>query len=97
MKLFDSINGLIRGPGDELAIKRTQEIPDWYLDELKSDKLDSTRAPAGDFHRVCAVPVALYEQWLAEGYDVHKEPAEETCKRLRAAHLDAFITTNKRI
>lgn len=98
MKIYDVNNGLYMGPGEDgLAIKRSQEIPDWFLDDLKSDKLDSTTAPAGDFHRVCAVPVALVEQWLTEGFDVYKEPAQAIIKRLRAAQLDAFITTNKRI
>jgi hypothetical protein len=97
LQIFDNINRFITGPGGELAIKRTQEIPEWFLDDLRASKLDSTTAPAGDFHRVCAVPAGLAEQWLAEGYDVYKQPAAETIKRLRAAQLDAFITTNKRI
>lgn len=97
MHIHDVTHGLLAGPGDELAIKRSQEIPDEFLSSLREEKLDSTRAPAGDWHKVASIPVALYEQWKAQGFDVHKMPARETLKRLRAEQLDAFITTNKRI
>src|SRR4051812_9983217 len=97
MQIHDVRHGLVTGPGDELAIKRSQEIPDDYLSSLRAEKLDSKSVRAGEFHRVGVVPVALVEQWQAEGYDVYKQPVEETLKRLRAAQLDAFITSNKRI
>src|SRR5262245_6840312 len=88
---------LIAGPGDELAIKREQHIPDAFLKELRDEKLASTAVRAGEFMRVASIPVALVEQWLREGYDIQKEPVQKTLARLRAAHLDAFITTNKRV
>lgn len=97
MQIHDVKAGLVAGPGDELAIKRVQYIPDEFLSSLRQEKLDSKHVRAGEFHRVAAIPVAVVEQLQREGFDVFKMPVQETLKRLRAMQLDAFITSEKRI
>lgn len=80
-----------------LIIRNQQHIPDEHIAQLKRDKIDTMHTPTGDFYRVASIPVSVHEQWLREGYDCTREPIRSTLKRLRAQHLDAFITTNKRI
>lgn len=86
--------------GDEtnpLLIKKTQELPQEFLDSLKAERDASTSKPAGEFHRVASIPTVVYEKWLKEGYDAQKEPIAKTLAKLKAEHLDYFITTNKAI
>lgn len=80
----------------ELAVVRTQDIPDWWLESLKDSRLAS-RERAGETHRVCSVPTALAEKWLREGFDVYREPARAIVKRLREQGYDQFIATEKRV
>lgn len=84
------------GSVSDLAIQRSQYIPDDFMDDLKEAKhLSSERA--GAFHRVCSVPVAWVEKWRHEGFDIYKESAKAIIDRLKKEQLDHFITTNKRI
>lgn len=86
--------------GDEtnpLLIKKTQELPQEFLDSLKAERDASTSKPAGEFHRVASIPTVVYEKWLKDGYDAQKEPIAKTLAKLKAEHLDYFITTNKAI
>lgn len=78
-----------------LLIKHSQEITPEWLDTLKAEKMASTSAPAGEFHRVASIPVVVYEKWLREGYDPTKEPMAKTLAKLSTEGLDHFITTNK--
>ncbi len=87
-RLFSSVG--------DLAIQRVQEIPDYFLDELKAEK-DASDARAGEFHRVARVPVATAEKWMREGFDIYKEPAAAIVARLKKEQLDSFVTTKKRI
>lgn len=82
---------------DKLVIERFQEIPQWWLDELKTERFESKNRPAGEYHRAASIPQAVVDKWLAEGYDVFKEPVAKSLARLRAENLDAFITTDKQL
>ncbi len=82
---------------DQLGFVHTQHIPDDFVAALKRDKMDSARAPTGDFYRVASIPVSVVEDLLLKGYDVHKEPVRDTIRMLKLFGLDAFITTDKRI
>lgn len=82
---------------DGLYVHKAQQITDEYLDGLKDARIASTSAPAGEYHRIASIPVALVEKWLNEGFDVYKESAKAILKRLRNEDLGAFITSNKSI
>jgi len=91
---FEFLDGDSENP---LVIKRTQEITQEFLDDLKEARFQSTQAPAAEYHKVASIPAALHEVWLRQGFDCTRAPIKETLKRLRAEHLDAFIATEKRI
>lgn len=83
--------------GGEFFIKRTQEIPDWYLDQLQDHKFESAKRPEGDFMRLASIPVGIVEKWKREGFDVYREPVQKIIQRLKLEGYDKLITTAKRI
>lgn len=83
--------------GDNLIVEKTQDIPTWWLDQLKNDRFESKSKPMGEFHRAASIPQALHEQWLATGYDCTREPIRKTLAKLKHEGLDAFITTDKQL
>jgi hypothetical protein len=95
--IHDAQTTLKLGDKGEHYTKTTQFIPPEYLNQLKAEKEDSMAQREGEFMRVASIPVAVHEQWLREGFDMMKEPAKATIKRLRDQQLDAFITTNKSV
>lgn len=80
---------------DGLVIQKSQEIPQWYVDQLKDQRFNSKSNPAGEYHRAASIPVVIVEKWLKEGYDVYNEPVAKSLARLKAEGLDYFITTDK--
>lgn len=96
--IHDKLVDFVETPNDGLSIIHKQQIPDSFVSTLKSEKMDSVRTPSGDFYRVASIPVSVVEDLLRTyNFDVMKEPAHATLKMLRKLHLDAFITTDKRI
>ena len=89
--------------GTQLVIKRTQDIPDDYISQLKADKIDTLHAPMGDFHRVASIPLTVVQKWDREGFNLEAVLADgvnglrKVIDRLNAEALDAFITTRKQI
>jgi hypothetical protein len=94
-QLIDKLISFEDAPGEPLVIKHTQYIPDDFLGELRKEREASLSTPAGEFHRVCSIPTAWVDEWLAEGFDIYREPIKDVLKRLRAKQLDGFITSNK--
>lgn len=78
-------------------IEQYQEIPQWWVDQLKEHRADTKHAPSGEYHRAASIPQVVVDKWLAEGYDVFKEPVSKSLAKLRAEGLDYFITTEKQI
>lgn len=83
--------------GAPLIIQRSQEIPQEYLDGLKQARDESSNRKMGNWHRVASIPMAIYDAWLREGFDVQNETAPRILAKLRASGLDYFITTAKAI
>lgn len=80
---------------DDLIIEKSQYIPDWWIDQLKQDRFESSQAPAGNYHRAASIPQAVHEEWLKQGYDCTVEPIKKTIAKLKAEGLDYFITSDK--
>ena len=80
-----------------LVLRTSQAIPSTHMDALRIIRDASLERPAGNFERVASLPVVLVERWAAEGFDVHRESAKAIVARLRAEHLDAFVTTKRRL
>lgn len=80
---------------DGLIVIKSQDIPQWWIDDLKEARFQSKFTPAREMHRVASVPQAVVEKWLSEGYDVHKEPVAKSVAKLKAEGLDYFVTSDK--
>ena len=82
-----------------LVIKNQQQIPQSFLDRLKSDRDNTQGNPMGDFHRIASIPTVVVEKWMREGFNIWDKnvKASEIVAKLKAEHLDAFLTTTKRI
>lgn len=78
-----------------LYLRRTQYLPDWWLDELRAEREDSLSTPAGEMHRFASVPAVVLEEWHAEGFDYARADAPEIIARLKKRELDRFITSRK--
>jgi hypothetical protein len=96
MKLFDSSTDFADN-ADGLLIKRQQEIPDHFLDQLKDMRHASHSVRENEFMLAASIPVLIHEKWLREGYDCTRAPIKETLARLRRENLEAFIATDKRV
>lgn len=92
----DAGTNIVEGVG-QLAIRTQQEVPEWFIDNLKAIKAESGNKREGEFMLACSIPVVIHHQWLKEGYDCTREPARKTIARLKAMHLDHFVTTNKAV
>lgn len=88
----------LRFENDHMVRKLTQEVPDSFLDGLRSER-DASTAPAGNFHRVASIPVAIVEKWMAEGFNIFDKnvTVKEIVRRLHREDMTAFMATKKRI
>ena len=84
---------------DGLYIKRSQDIPQHLLDDIKDQRNNSTSRREGEFMRVASIPAVVAEKWMREGFNI-LDPnvnGKEIVRRLKAENLDAFLTTDKSI
>jgi hypothetical protein len=89
------VHGKLIVNGDDMAIYREQDIPDWYLDQLKDERLESANAPAGDFHRIASIPVAIVEHMQRAGIDPYNAPVADIVKWIKNHAYDKFLTSSK--
>jgi hypothetical protein len=83
---------------NDLIIKNHQYIPENFISDLKSDKMDSRNKRSPDMLHVMSIPVSVIQDLKDNyGYDAMEEPIRRTISMLKALHLDAFITTDKQI
>lgn len=76
--------------GDDVVVKREQNIPDWYLKSLDEERDERKKRPDMDWALLCVVPVALADEWLAQGFNIYSNEAtpEEIMSRLRKHEMD---------
>ncbi|MDC0134479.1 hypothetical protein OAI36_00330 [Alphaproteobacteria bacterium] len=82
----------------EDARKHSQDIPNWHLDNLKEQRLNSTSKKEGEFMKVASIPTAVIEKWMREGFNVMTDKnitAKQIVNKLKNENLDAFLTTEK--
>jgi|TARA_R110000744_G_scaffold77106_1_gene152376 hypothetical protein len=77
--------------------KHTQHISQSFLDDLKDARNESGSKPTGEMMRVASIPTAVVEKWMREGFNLWEADGKEIVKKLKAEHLDMFLTTEKRI
>lgn len=98
-ELIDTQVDFIEGDSEsrKLIVKRSQEIPDSFLNDLKDRKYEASSRPTGNWHRVASIPTVVVEKWRREGFDIHNASAREIVRKLSAEDLGAFITTTKAV
>lgn len=101
VKLFDSEVTFDQDRStNDLIIKRHQIIPDAYIDDLKSNKMDSRNRRSGDMLLMASIPTSVVEFLKndpALQFDVMNEPIRKTIALLKLLGMDAFITSDKQI
>lgn len=78
-----------------LHVHKAQEIPQHWLDDNRRVYEASKHRKAGEYEQAASIPVILVEKWMAEGFDVFKEPWPKIKARLKAEGFDYFITSAK--
>lgn len=82
--------------GDDCGVKYTQDIPDHFIQDIQ-DRFTGANDPTGNFLFVGAVPAAVADRWMREGFNVFEEPVAKSLARLRTESMGKFIATSKRI
>ena len=82
---------------DRLVISRVQDIPDEFMESLKSERLAMAAVRLGEHHHVASVPAAVFDMWAAQGLEPYSMTPREIVARLRRDNLEAFITTNRKV
>lgn len=95
--IISDVDAKLVSSGEALAIKRRQEIPDWYLAQLRDERIESKHAPAREFHRVASIPVAVVEHMQREGIDPYKAPIKDVIRWLKMHDYGALLTSSKSI
>lgn len=92
------INNEFGHDADGLYLKKSQEIPDWFLNNLKDQRTMSNDGREGEMMKVASIPVVIVEKWMKEGFNIldGSKSGREIVKRLKEENLDAFLTTDKR-
>jgi hypothetical protein len=80
-----------------LVIAREQELPQAFLDSLKSERLASANMREREYHHVASVPAAVFDNWHARGLDPFNMTPRQIVAQLRKENLDIFVTTAKRV
>jgi hypothetical protein len=93
-------NFLDGGTDGELVLKRSQELPQDFLDGIKAARDASKTAPIGEMMYVGTIPEVVVEKWMAEGFDIMNDDGitfAEIVAKLRHDGLDGLIGTNRRV
>jgi hypothetical protein len=82
---------------DGVFEKRTQAIPDDFLDTLKSERHAKSMLRSREFNRVASVPTFVVELWNRQGFDFYRMTPREIVNKLNADELGSFVTTPKSV
>lgn len=83
--------------GRPIAVKSTQEIDDYVLDDLSDLKVRSANRREGEMMKVASIPVVVVDKWMREGFDVFKASAKEIVAKLSSEDMGHFMATSKKI
>lgn len=95
--LVDAKHRLIDTDDNSLGVLTTQHIPDSFLDDLAQRRLDSARAPIGDFALLARIPEAMVIKWYREGKNVYEADAREISKWLKEEEAGHLFATRKQL
>jgi hypothetical protein len=78
---------------DGLYIVNQQEIPQEFLDDLKSERMARSHFQKhGELNRVASVPEFVWDLWIREGRDPWNATPKQIVGWLERDNLNAFIT-----
>jgi len=98
MKILDSKIDFHDGDHEgRLVIQRTQDIPQWFLDENAAERAESTSAPMGEIHRFARIPEAVWDTWMRQGFDPRRVSPAAVIARMKQEGLDYFLTTDRKL
>ena len=92
----ETFASLVESVGDS-AIKRSQEIPDQFFDDLAAQRLEGSETQSGEYWKVASIPAVVVEQWMREGFNIYEAPAKDIVKRLRRLGYDKLFATSKSV
>lgn len=95
MILTETQTALLASGGD-LGVRFSQEITDEFVQDIQ-DRFTGATDPTGNFLFVGAVPAAIADRWMREGYNIFEEPVRNTLARLKAENFGKFVATSKRV
>lgn len=84
---------------DRAIIRRQQEIPDNFWENLRETKHVQDNAPVGEFLQVASIPTNVVEEWFAQGFNIFDKNVTLSMilARLRLEDKDRLITTSRSI
>jgi hypothetical protein len=82
---------------DGLLVRHEQHIPEDFLQRLEDERFASSFMRAGEMHKVCEIPVFVYELWMRQGRDPWRASAKQLVKWLQEDNLEAFLATSKSV
>lgn len=85
--------------GDKAVIRRTQDIPDDFWDQVEQLRHINKTEPTGEYMHVAAIPDVIVEKWFAEGFNIFDPNVDhkQILARLRAEDCERLITTSRTI
>lgn len=75
----------------------TQDIDTSYLEAIRWARTEAANRRCHELERTFTVPAVFVTKWLAQGFNIYREPHKEIIKRLHQEGLTDFICTPKRM
>ncbi len=99
MKKIEDINWQVGQHTDGLFVKKEQTIPDEFLRANKAQRIESSNARMGNYHRLASIPVIVADKWMREGFNIYDGSVtpQDIIKKLKSENLEGFLTSNKSI
>ena len=93
MKLLGLKQSLVRGPGDALAIRSEQEVPDDFVKRIQDERDARKAAPHMEWALAFRIPVAVVKKWHAEGFNIYDDDVtpEDIAARLQREDMNGLI------
>ena len=98
MKKIEDLNWQLGQNSDGLFVKKQQNIPDEFLRTNYAQRVASSNAQMGNYHKLASIPVVA-DKWMREGFNIYDGSVtpKEIIKKLKSENLEGFLTSNKSI
>lgn len=92
---LSDVENALRIEGNTAIIRRTQEIPASFLDDLADERQASKHLKMGNFVKAASIPVFIVEKWMAEGFNIYdpNNGLADILKRLQSEDMEKLLAT----